>query len=244
MEDKVSPASDLWAVGCVLYQMLVGHPPFTGATDYVIFKRIRENDFDFPDGLVSDEARDLISQLLQQDSRLRYTAEQIRNHPWYKGFDWTDLHSQTPPTIVAPISVITPESSLTHSSPASPQWPFTVLVRITRHEIVPGFRPYSNYFIDVSIPSHGLKWQIAQRFSELYQLDSIIRSRFKNEKLLPKFPAKKLQLFRLDESLIVERKAALENYIQRLFAIPDVLLSQPVRQRFSFPDHLFPSSRF
>ena len=33
-----SRASDLWAIGCIIYQMITGQPPFQSASEYLIFK--------------------------------------------------------------------------------------------------------------------------------------------------------------------------------------------------------------
>lgn len=36
-ENKFYPASDLWALGCIIYQMRVGVTPFMGSVDYEVF---------------------------------------------------------------------------------------------------------------------------------------------------------------------------------------------------------------
>lgn len=57
------PASDLWALGCIIFKMLTGDVPFNGASDYTTFQMILERDLKFPDSM-SDAAKDLIDRLL------------------------------------------------------------------------------------------------------------------------------------------------------------------------------------
>lgn len=38
----ITYASDLWALGCILYQMIVGKPPFKGRSEYLTFQ-VRES---------------------------------------------------------------------------------------------------------------------------------------------------------------------------------------------------------
>ena len=35
--NQAEPASDIWAIGCIIYKMLTGDVPFSGSTDYLTF---------------------------------------------------------------------------------------------------------------------------------------------------------------------------------------------------------------
>ena len=36
-QNESGPASDIWALGCIIYRMLSGDVPFSGSTDYQTF---------------------------------------------------------------------------------------------------------------------------------------------------------------------------------------------------------------
>lgn len=60
---------DLWAIGCIIYQMLVGKPPFKGSTEYQTFELIKNREFTFPENFIPT-ARDIVNKLLVIFSQL------------------------------------------------------------------------------------------------------------------------------------------------------------------------------
>jgi len=109
---------DLWALGCIIYQMLAGKPPFRGASEFLTFQLILSRQLEFPENF-PPAAKDLVDKLLVLDPLKRLGAEsyeEITKHPFFEGIDWDTLFQQTPPPL-PPISSST--ISLTSSSTAS-----------------------------------------------------------------------------------------------------------------------------
>ncbi|KAH0787591.1 Aurora kinase A [Histomonas meleagridis] len=72
---------DIWSIGVLLYEILVGSPPFEAPKQRDTCQRIKAVDLKFPDG-ISNEARDLISCLLQHDPEKRMPLSEVRKHNW------------------------------------------------------------------------------------------------------------------------------------------------------------------
>lgn len=103
---STSRASDLWAFGCIIYQMVAGLPPFRSPSEYLIFQKILNLKFEIPDGF-DTLANDLVVKLilLNPSDRLGANDEQgqgypsIRAHSFFNNIDFETLYLQTPPSI-------------------------------------------------------------------------------------------------------------------------------------------------
>jgi len=72
---------DIWGLGVLMYEFLVGRPPFEAAGQHETYNRIMKADLSIP-AHVSDTARDLLQQLLVKDPKRRIPFHQVLAHPW------------------------------------------------------------------------------------------------------------------------------------------------------------------
>ncbi|KAJ8658852.1 hypothetical protein O0I10_005580 [Lichtheimia ornata] len=84
-DERYSKSVDMWALGCVLYTLLCGFPPFYDDNIQVLTEKVAHGQYTFLSpwwDTISDSAKDLISHLLCIDPNERYTIDQFFNHPW------------------------------------------------------------------------------------------------------------------------------------------------------------------
>ncbi|XP_043275119.1 serine/threonine-protein kinase GG21441 isoform X2 [Venturia canescens] len=82
---------DVWAAGVILYILLCGFPPFISLENdqEELFERILSGQYEFTAPYwdhVSDSAKQLISNMLQAQPELRFSAEDVLDHPWLVRF--------------------------------------------------------------------------------------------------------------------------------------------------------------
>ena len=86
LESGYGAECDWWSLGVVIFEMLVGYPPFYGDDDEQMFELIRAGTYAFPEaidgyrttwGNVSDQAKGVIRNLLTVPPQQRATAPQV-----------------------------------------------------------------------------------------------------------------------------------------------------------------------
>jgi hypothetical protein len=84
--------------------MLSGRSPFKAATDYLIFQKIKNLDYEFPEDF-PQVAMDLVQRLLVTDSEKRLGSkamggvDSIKAHPFFQGVDFDQAFQQPAPEI-------------------------------------------------------------------------------------------------------------------------------------------------
>lgn len=82
---KYDEKVDIWAAGCIVYTLLIGKPPFQGASQPEVFSAIRHNQVDYNHetwGNISNEAQNFCHLALNKDPNKRATAQVLLGHLW------------------------------------------------------------------------------------------------------------------------------------------------------------------
>ncbi|XP_041998474.1 probable serine/threonine protein kinase IREH1 isoform X1 [Salvia splendens] len=91
--------ADWWSVGVILFELIVGIPPFNAEHPQKIFDNILNRNIPWPVGPdeLSYEAFDLIDRLLTEDPNQRLGAvgaSEVKEHPFFRDINWDTLARQ------------------------------------------------------------------------------------------------------------------------------------------------------
>lgn len=86
-DERYSKSVDMWALGCVLYTLLCGFPPFYDESIQTLTEKVARGQYTFLSPWwddISKPAQDLVSHLLTVDPVKRYDITQFLDHPWIR----------------------------------------------------------------------------------------------------------------------------------------------------------------
>ena len=69
--------SDIYSLGCIFYNLIVGFPPFVNGSDYLIFKDVLEGKVRFYKHLFREEEVQYIKSLIELESEKRPDIEEV-----------------------------------------------------------------------------------------------------------------------------------------------------------------------
>ncbi|KJX96316.1 calcium/calmodulin-dependent protein kinase [Zymoseptoria brevis] len=128
-DERYSKSVDMWALGCVLYTLLCGFPPFYDESIQVLTEKVARGQYTFLSPWwddISKSAQDLVSHLLTVDPEKRYDINQFLAHPWIRGSDEATTAALDAPPLATPLHVRQGQMSAgdTSASPLKPDFAY------------------------------------------------------------------------------------------------------------------------
>eukprot|EP00803_Ostreobium_quekettii_P004118 evm.model.scf_281.3 EVM.evm.TU.scf_281.3 scf_281:30300-33611(-) len=105
---KYDAKADLWSVGAILYELVVGRPPFDGDNTLHLLRNIERQEVRVPDKVakqLSTECQDLIYKLLKRNPVERITFEEFFTHPFICRGAEGDLSRRPPAQAQGPMEL-------------------------------------------------------------------------------------------------------------------------------------------
>lgn len=124
-DERYSKSVDMWALGCVLYTVLCGFPPFYDESIQVLTEKVARGQYTFLSPWwddISKSAQNLVSHLLTVDPEKRYSIKEFLDHPWIRQTDEETQAAFDAPPLATPLDVRRKEQKL--DAPTADQAPY------------------------------------------------------------------------------------------------------------------------
>ncbi|KAM9969870.1 hypothetical protein ACTFIW_007816 [Dictyostelium discoideum] len=154
MKDGYSAECDWWSVGVIMFEMLVGYPPFCSESIRETYHKIMNWKQTLPKIMeeakaevnLSPEAQDLIERFLTDPmTRIGFNGvEEIQSHPFFKGVDWRRLRETRAP-IIPQLSSPTDTSNFDHYEEEQQPEPMQPVQSKSRRKITSFDIPFIGY---------------------------------------------------------------------------------------------------
>jgi serine/threonine protein kinase len=100
-KEGVTKAGDVYQVGVVLYEMLVGIPPYYNDNIKILYQNIERGRLKIPKYL-SSEAKKCLLKMLNRNPAKRPRLDQLMKEPFFADINWTKLENKEldPPIVL------------------------------------------------------------------------------------------------------------------------------------------------
>lgn len=98
--NKCTASSDIWALGCIIYQFVSGSPPFRGENELKTFEKIVELDYSWNprnfekmkalEKNINPKIINLVRKILVLDAQQRVTLDSLKLEPWFENISWNN----------------------------------------------------------------------------------------------------------------------------------------------------------
>ncbi|KAK0504969.1 kinase-like protein [Armillaria luteobubalina] len=105
--NETSRSSDIWAFGCIVYQMIAGRFAFSGLSEYLTMQKVKKVEYSFPEGF-DEQGKDIVQKLLVRDPQQRLGAgmegadndmRALYSHPFFASINWKTLWTDPGPSL-------------------------------------------------------------------------------------------------------------------------------------------------
>ncbi|XP_066903933.1 serine/threonine-protein kinase tricornered isoform X2 [Halyomorpha halys] len=100
LQTGYGPSCDWWSLGVIMYEMLIGYPPFCSENPQETYRKVmnwRETLTFPPEVPISEEAKETVLRFcMESDKRLGSSRgiEELRNAPFFIGVDWDHMRER------------------------------------------------------------------------------------------------------------------------------------------------------